>query len=286
MAARASAFGAKVKLRARHEIAITSMKQHHVSASGNYAFIAIKIAGHAAKHWTNNCGMETIVNTTTGAAKMQDSIILIHTDHHSGSLSGLLTSIGYFAREFVSPDVFLAAAKSNPNAKCVLVDLQDSRRGLAIQQRALVERISTPFLFIIDQADTDFAVSAVRRGAVSVLERPLSEKQVKEAIDEAAMMSDAYRAFAESGEHQTRLNSLSERERRIVQLAADGTPNKRIASILGLSVKTVEKQRRQAYLHLKVLSTAEMTRAVTLGSLHPLLRQPAEQSIALNTPAS
>ena len=91
------------------------------------------------------------------------------------------------------------------------------------------------------------------------------------AIDVALMSADSYRAFAESGSYCVRLANLSDRERRIVQLAADGLPNKRIASILGLSVKTVEKQRRQAYRRLSVTSTAEMTRAVTLGNLHPLL---------------
>ena len=59
------------------------------------------------------------------------------------------------------------------------------------------------------------------------------------------------------------LEALAERERKIIQLAADGVPNKTIAVRLGVSIKTVEKNRRNAYSKLSVSSTAEMASVVT-----------------------
>jgi DNA-binding NarL/FixJ family response regulator len=53
---------------------------------------------------------------------------------------------------------------------------------------------------------------------------------------------------------------LSPRERSVVQLIAEGHSNKKIASILNLSVKTVETHRANAHNKLELHSTAELVR--------------------------
>ncbi len=68
-----------------------------------------------------------------------------------------------------------------------------------------------------------------------------------------------------AADYASRLRTLTARERTVVRLASEGLPNKRIASRLGLSIKTVEKSRRQAYSKLQVGSTAGMTRVVLLA---------------------
>ena len=62
-----------------------------------------------------------------------------------------------------------------------------------------------------------------------------------------------------------RLSTLNERERRVVLLASEGVPNKSIARRLDVSVKTVEKSRRNAYNKLLVNSSAEVASLVTFG---------------------
>lgn len=62
-----------------------------------------------------------------------------------------------------------------------------------------------------------------------------------------------------------RLSTLNERERRVVLLASEGVPNKSIARRLDVSVKTVEKSRRNAYSKLLVNSSAEVASLVTFG---------------------
>lgn len=63
----------------------------------------------------------------------------------------------------------------------------------------------------------------------------------------------------------SRLPTLTERERRVVLLASEGVPNKSIARRLDVSVKTVEKSRRNAYNKLMVNSSAEVASLVTFG---------------------
>jgi DNA-binding NarL/FixJ family response regulator len=53
---------------------------------------------------------------------------------------------------------------------------------------------------------------------------------------------------------------LSARERSVVQLIAEGHSNKKIASILNLSVKTVETHRAAAHHKLNIHSTAGLVR--------------------------
>ena len=53
---------------------------------------------------------------------------------------------------------------------------------------------------------------------------------------------------------------LTARERSVVQLIAEGHSNKRIASILNLSAKTVETHRASAHHKLDLHSTAELVR--------------------------
>ena len=53
---------------------------------------------------------------------------------------------------------------------------------------------------------------------------------------------------------------LTARERSVVQLIAEGHSNKRIASILNLSVKTVETHRASAHRKLNLNSTAALVR--------------------------
>jgi DNA-binding NarL/FixJ family response regulator len=53
---------------------------------------------------------------------------------------------------------------------------------------------------------------------------------------------------------------LSARQRSVVQLIAEGHSNKKIATILGLSVKTVETHRAAAHHKLELRSTAALVR--------------------------
>jgi len=59
---------------------------------------------------------------------------------------------------------------------------------------------------------------------------------------------------------------LTKRESEVLQLVAEGAPNKRIATILEISIKTVEKHRQQLMDKLNIHDTAGLTRhAIATG---------------------
>jgi DNA-binding NarL/FixJ family response regulator len=65
--------------------------------------------------------------------------------------------------------------------------------------------------------------------------------------------------------------SLSQRETQVLQLIARGLPNKQIADVLGISIKTVEKHRQQLIDKLDIHDTAGLTRYAVDAGLVPAI---------------
>ena len=99
-----------------------------------------------------------------------------------------------------------------------------------------------------DSADAELirAVSAVGKG-----------KSFFSPAVAKVMLDDYVRHLAERG-ITDRYDSLSEREREIFQLIAEGHSNKEMADLLSLSVSTVETHRAHIMEKLDVHSTAEI----------------------------
>lgn len=99
-----------------------------------------------------------------------------------------------------------------------------------------------------DSADTDLirAVAALAQG-----------KSFFSPVVAKVMLDDYVRHLAERG-IADRFDSLSEREREIFQLIAEGRSNKEIAELLCVSASTVETHRAHIMGKLDVHSTAEI----------------------------
>jgi len=99
-----------------------------------------------------------------------------------------------------------------------------------------------------DSADTDLirGVSAVAAG-----------KSFFSPVVAKVMLDDYVRHLAEKG-IVDRFDSLTEREREIFQLAAEGHTNKEIAELLSVSPATVETHRGHILQKLDIHSTAEL----------------------------
>ena len=61
---------------------------------------------------------------------------------------------------------------------------------------------------------------------------------------------------------RARMGELTERERNVMRLVADGRPNKLIADELGISVRTVEVHRARVFEKMDVKSAVELSRAL------------------------
>lgn len=58
------------------------------------------------------------------------------------------------------------------------------------------------------------------------------------------------------------IDRLSDRERQVIDYVYEGATNKKIAILLGISIKTVEKHRGKAMKKMNVSSLAELIRLI------------------------
>lgn len=158
-------------------------------------------------------------------------------------------------RTWESAEAFLAEDDlTRPG--CLVLDIRMSgMSGLELQRLLEMRHSTLRIIFLSAHGDIGTAVHAMRHGALDFLEKPVEPEvlleKVRKAVD--ASLND----FAHEREiHQieSRLLSLTGREREVLDLAIEGLQNKEIAEKLGISVTTVKMYRSNAFMKLDVNS--------------------------------
>ena len=116
---------------------------------------------------------------------------------------------------------------------------------------------------------TDCEMAAVPiSNTTQVLSLPATDLSFAMAFKRVTYVANAIAHSRMMQDYSSRLNGLSARERLVVQLAADGVTNRRIARIVGLAEKSVERERSRACKKLGAQNSAEMMRVVNLCLLY------------------
>ena len=152
-------------------------------------------------------------------------------------------------------DTFLPEVRTWESAEAFLDIRMSGMSGLELQRLLEMRHSTLRIIFLSAHGDIGTAVHAMRHGALDFLEKPVEPEvlleKVRKAVD--ASMND----FAHEREiHQieSRLLSLTGREREVLDLAIEGLQNKEIAEKLGISVTTVKMYRSNAFMKLDVNS--------------------------------
>jgi two-component system response regulator FixJ len=182
------------------------------------------------------------------------------------SLERLLNTADLRVVSFATPTGFLDAA-STVAAGCVLLDLRmPEMNGLEVQARMLAMRPDLPIIMVTGQGDVQSAVRAMKAGAVDFIEKPYSDATLIAAIETALAGSAGNRADERTAA-AAMIETLSPRERQVLDALMAGQPNKLIAFDLGLSVRTVEVHRARMMDRLGVRQLAEAVRLGVLAKL-------------------
>lgn len=184
-------------------------------------------------------------------------------DAFRDSLRWLLESAGYQVAVFSSAERFLASRQAGGGA-CLLLDVRmPGLSGIEVQEELNRRGDGIPVIFLTGHGDVPMAVEAVKRGAFDFVEKPFGNSQLLALIEQAAALdAPARRERAEQQSAIVRLNTLTEREREVLQLVSVGRRNKQIAGELGISIKTVEAHRARAMEKMGATSIAEVVRAM------------------------
>jgi len=181
------------------------------------------------------------------------------------STAWLLETAGFEVQAYASGPAFLdayAGERHGTGPCCLVSDIRmPLMSGLQLQEELRRRGIGLPLVFVTAHGDVPLAVEAMRKGASNFLEKPFSDEAVIDAI-RAAIVNARNHAGSEAGDD--RLAKLSPRERQVMDLVVASKPNKIIADVLGISVKTVELHRSNMMNKLGVRSLPELMK-VALG---------------------
>ena len=122
----------------------------------------------------------------TPKEKNNQALIAIVDDDQSfrEALGSLLTLIGFRTAIFTSARNFLDSPQF-PTVTCAILDISmPGMDGLELQ-RHLVATHPIPIIFITDLRDANTREQAVRAGAINVLNKPVSEEILIDALNSA-----------------------------------------------------------------------------------------------------
>jgi RNA polymerase sigma factor (sigma-70 family) len=187
------------------------------------------------------------------------------------SLVRLLKSMGYPARLYASAREFLDDWRHNPTPGCLVLDVQlPGLNGLELQEQLRDSAHPIPIIFITGHGDIPMSVRAMKAGAVDFLAKPFQDEDLLWAVQEAITRDEQHQA--EHAEHVAVAGlfaTLTPREREVMALVVRGLPNKRIATELGTSEKTIKVHRGRVMEKMKVQSIADLVRAAEKIAIRP-----------------
>jgi len=179
----------------------------------------------------------------------------------SQSMKFLVESVGLQARCYASASVFFDSYR-DPGPGCLILDLRmPGISGLEALELIVDKQINEPVIVVAGHGDVPAAVRALKLGAVDFIEKPCNDHLLIQKINHAIDLDRRNRLQRSRRESISRAyESLTGRERGVLELLVGGQSNKEIARILQLSPKTVERHRANIMRKLEVGSFAGLVR--------------------------
>jgi RNA polymerase sigma factor (sigma-70 family) len=174
----------------------------------------------------------------------------------------------YFARQdvettcFPAAKDFLTATGRAQRFDCIVSDVRmPGMSGLELVHHLKAQDVGIPIILITGHGDIDMAVAAIKVGAFDFIEKPFDEARLLASIRNAVEKGRQRETDASEVEKlQSRFNTLSTRQRQVMELAVSGLSNKEIGSQLNISPKTVENHRAWVMERIGARNIAELVR--------------------------
>jgi FixJ family two-component response regulator len=186
------------------------------------------------------------------------------------ALTRLIKSAGHDVQAFASAHDFLDNSHvEDRGLACIVLDVSmPGLSGMDLQHELQDRNSLLPIIFITGHGDIPMSVKAMKEGAVDFLPKPVKEKELLRAIDQALARADQKHAERmEIEDIQRRIERLTQREREVMTLVVRGFLNKQIAAELGTVEKTVKVHRAHVMEKMEVDSLAELVRVAERGGI-------------------
>ena len=200
----------------------------------------------------------------THSAEMEQTVYVVDDDAAiRDSLSMLVASVGLPVKEYASASDFLEGFEGAPGV-LVLDVRMPGMSGLELQEELVGRNVTNlAVLFMSGHGDIPMAVEALKRGATDFLQKPFRDQDLLDRIHTALEHNrEGLEHALEHRDIQERLDSLTPREKQVMEMVADGKANKVIAQDLEISQRTVELHRSHVMEKMGVRSLAHLVRTL------------------------
>lgn len=174
-------------------------------------------------------------------------------------ISLLLRSSGYLVESFPAAEKFLEMEDYDAEG-CIILDIfMEGRSGIELQEEIAKKFPNLPIIYLTGFGDIPMSVTALKKGAINFLQKPVDDTLLLQAVEEAIGLSCKMVLQRAEEKRTTKLyDSLTLRQRQIFQLLITGKLNKQIAGELNIAEHTVKLHRGKITEKLGVKSVAEM----------------------------
>ena len=195
--------------------------------------------------------------------KEQDPVVFIIDDDKMvrDGLQSLIRSVGLRVEVFASAQDLLTAKRPDAPA-CLILDVRmPGLSGLDLQLKLNEAEIYIPIIFITGHGDIPMSVRAMKEGAHEFLIKPVRSQDLLDAIQKAiASDRGLLKERRELNEIRSLFETLTPREKEVLDLVVAGLLNKQIADQLGMSELTVKTHRAHVMEKTNADSLAHLVR--------------------------
>lgn len=200
-----------------------------------------------------------------------DPVVFIIDDDATfvASLETLISTLGLATQAYSCPIEFLERWDSAVPGVILVNDRLPRMSGLALLERLRAMPLAPVAIVLTGHPDFKSAMQAMRQGALDYLQKGCSEAELYEAIQRGLTSDAANRAkYAEKLELERRFGELNPPEKEVLCQVLKGMVNKQIATLLGISRRTVEDRRARISRKLGVESFAQLVALAMSAGYH------------------
>ncbi|KTC89539.1 response regulator [Fluoribacter dumoffii] len=146
----------------------------------------------------------------------------------------------------------------NNQSGCLIIDVRmPVMSGLELLEHLHSTKNQLSVIIITGYGDIAMAIRAMKAGAEDFILKPVNHQNLLE-ITQRCLKKIKNNTTQSQGDFQERMNSLTKREKQVMDLVVEGKLNKQIAYELNISISTVEVHRANVMRKMGVKSLAEL----------------------------
>lgn len=192
------------------------------------------------------------------------------------AVMALVSAMGVPSEGYASAEEFLQAYEGHRPA-CLVTDVRMlGMSGLELQEQLSDRGVTISVVVLTAFATTPTTVRAMRNGALTLMEKPCDDDELWDAI-RTGLANDVKNWELEQhrGSILEKLDTLTPKERQVLEYIVKGDANKVVARKLDVSIRTVENHRQKIFQKMGADSLAELVRFAMIAGV--LQEQQEEQ---------